>query len=46
VQALNDYRRGARNDPAMSAMAKPLPEKEIGDLADYFSKQPGLTRKP
>jgi len=46
VQALNDYRKGARDDPVMSAMAKPLTEKEVGELAEYFSKQPGLTTKP
>ena len=46
VQALNDYRKGARDNPVMSAMAKPLTEKEISDLAEYFSKQPGLTTKP
>jgi cytochrome c553 len=29
----------------MSAMAKPLTEKEVRDLAGYFSRQPGLTIK-
>ena len=29
----------------MSAMAKPLTEKEIRELAAYFSSQQGLTTK-
>jgi cytochrome c553 len=45
VQALNDYRKGARDNPVMSAMAKPLTEKEIRELAAYFSRQQGLTTK-
>ena len=45
VQALNAYRKGTRDNPVMSAMAKPLTEKEIRDLADYFSRQQGLTTK-
>ena len=45
VQALGDYRKGARENPIMSAMAKPLTDKEIRELASYFSKQPGLTTK-
>jgi len=45
VQALNDYRKGTRNNAVMSAMAKPLTEKEIGELAGYFSRQQGLTTK-
>jgi len=45
VQALNDYRNGTRDNPVMSAMAKPLTEKEIRELAVYFSHQQGLTTK-
>jgi cytochrome c553 len=45
IQALNDYRKGARDNAVMSAMAKPLTEKEIGELAGYFSRQQGLTTK-
>ena len=45
VQALNDYRKGTRDNPVMSAMAKPLTEKEIRELAEYFSRQQGLTTK-
>ena len=45
VQSLNAYRKGTRDNPVMSAMAKPLSEKEIRDLAGYFSRQQGLTTK-
>jgi len=45
VQVLNDYRQGTRDNPIMSAMAKPLTDKEIRDLASYFSRQEGLTAK-
>ena len=45
VQALNDYRKGARDNPVMSAMAKPLSDAEIRALAAYFSEQQGLTTK-
>jgi cytochrome c553 len=45
VQALTDYRNGTRDNAVMSAMAKPLTEKEIRDLAGYFSRQGGLTTK-
>ena len=45
VQALTDYRTGTRDNAVMSAMAKPLTEKEIRDLAGYFSTQQGLTTK-
>jgi cytochrome c553 len=45
VQALNDYRKGVRDNPVMSAMAKPLTAKEINELAEYFSTQKGLTAK-
>ncbi len=45
VQALTDYRKGTRDNAVMSAMAKPLTKKEIGELAGYFSRQQGLTTK-
>ena len=45
VQSLNAYRKGTRDNPVMSAMAKPLTKKEIGELAGYFSRQQGLTTK-
>jgi len=45
VQSLTAYRNGTRDNPVMSAMAKPLTKKEIGELAGYFSSQQGLTTK-
>src|SRR4029450_298015 len=45
VQSLNAYRKGTRDNPVMSAMAKPLTEKDIRELAGYFSRQQGLTTK-
>jgi cytochrome c553 len=45
VHALDDYRNGMRDNAVMSAMAKPLTKKEIGELAGYFSRQQGLTTK-
>jgi len=45
VHALNDYRNGTRDNPVMAAMAKPLADKEIRELAGYFSRQQGLTSK-
>ena len=45
VQALSDYRKGARENPVMSAMAKPLTDKDIRELASYYSKQSGLTTR-
>jgi cytochrome c553 len=43
VQALIQYRNGTRNNAVMSAMAKPLTEKELQELAGYYAKQQGLT---
>ena len=37
VKALRAYRDGQRNDPTMSPMAKPLSDRDIDDLAAYFS---------
>ena len=45
VQALTAYRKGTRDNAVMTAVAKPLTEKEIRDLAGYFSRQQGLTTK-
>ena len=45
VQALTEYRNGTRDNAIMSAMAKPLTDKEVADLASYFSRQQGLTTK-
>ena len=45
VEALTQYRNGARQDPVMGAMAKGLSDAQIRALAKYFSAQPGLTVK-
>ena len=37
VKALRAYRDGRRSDPTMSPMAKPLSDRDIDDLAAYFS---------
>jgi cytochrome c553 len=45
VHSLEAYRKGARENPLMSPVAKPLTDDEIRDVAWYFSKQQGLTEK-
>ena len=40
-KALRDYKTGARKNPIMSGMAKPLSSKEMQDLAEWFSSQEG-----
>jgi len=45
VQALIEYRKGTRDNAVMTAMAKPLTEKQVRELAWYFSKRQGLTTK-
>ena len=45
VHSLHAYKKGARENAMMSPMAKPLTDKEIKDLAYYFSKQKGLVEK-
>lgn len=45
IQALTAYRDGSRQNPIMSAMAQALTEKDIRDLAWYFSRQQGLVTK-
>lgn len=37
VKAIKSYRDGARQDPMMGAMAKPLSDADIDNLAAYFS---------
>ncbi len=37
ASALRDYRSGARNNPMMSGMAKPLSDADITNLAAYFA---------
>ena len=43
--ALKAYKKGTRQNAMMSAMAQPLTEAEIHDLALYFSRQKGLQIK-
>jgi cytochrome c553 len=45
VEALRQYRTGARQDPIMGAMAKSLSEADVRNLARYFAAEPGLTMK-
>ena len=43
VHSLNAYRSGARDNALMGAMAKPLSEQDVHDIAWYFSRRRGLT---
>jgi len=39
AKQLRDFRTGTRKDPGMSAMAAPLSDDDIANLAAYFSQQ-------
>lgn len=39
VKALKDFKSGARKDPTMSAMAAPLSDADIENLAAFFASQ-------
>ncbi len=39
-KALGDYQSGARKNPIMGGMAKPLSSQDVADLASYFASQP------
>ena len=45
VHSLEAYRKGTRENPLMSPMAKPLTDAEVHNVAWYFSKQQGLVEK-
>ena len=46
IKAMNDYKSGKRKNPIMGPQAAPLSQRDIEDLAAYFSHQQGLvTRK-
>ncbi len=45
VKALKDYKSGARKNPIMAPMAANLTQRDIEDLAAYFSTQKGLVLK-
>ncbi len=46
VQALRDYRSGARNNPIMLGFAASLSDEDILDLAAWFSRQPSALATP
>jgi len=43
VKALQEYRSGARSHPSMRAIATSLSDKDIADLAAYYSANPPNT---
>lgn len=46
IKALRDYKTGKRKNAIMAPMAAPLNDRDIDDLAAYYSHQQGLvTRK-
>ena len=45
VKALTHYKNGKRKNPIMTAQVANLSQKDILDLAAYFSHQPGLAVK-
>ena len=45
TKALRDYRSGARKNPIMGPQAEKLTDRDIADLAAYFSSQHGLVAK-
>jgi cytochrome c553 len=45
LKALKDYRSGARKSPIMAPMVANLTQRDIEDLAEYFSSQKGLVLK-
>lgn len=42
VQALKDYKSGKRKNPVMAGIAAGVDEKHFEELAQFFSRQPGL----
>lgn len=41
AKALLDYHNGARKNPIMGGIAKPLTRKDMQDVAAYFASLPG-----
>lgn len=39
AKAMRDFRSGARKDPVMGPMAKPLTDEDIANLAAYYAAQ-------
>ena len=46
VQAMRDYKSGARPNAVMAGMIAPLSDQDILDLAAYFASQSGLKTIP
>jgi len=42
VQALGDYRSGARTNPVMAGLVSNLSNQDIADLAAWYASQEGL----
>jgi len=45
LKALKDYKSGTRKSPIMAPMVANLTQRDIDDLAAYFSSQKGLVIK-
>lgn len=41
VKAISDYQSGARKNPIMGGIAKPLSKSDVENVAAYFSSLPG-----
>lgn len=41
LQAMKQYKSGARKNPIMAAQVQPLSAKDMENLAAYFAEQPG-----
>lgn len=45
LKALKDYKSGARKNPIMAPLVASLTQRDIEDLAAYYSSQRGLVTK-
>ncbi len=45
LQALHEYKIGARKNPIMGGQVQALSDTDMEDLTTYFSRQKGLTLK-
>jgi len=45
LKALNDYKSGARKSPIMAPLVANLSQRDIEDLAAWYSSQSGLVMK-
>lgn len=46
VKALKDYKSGERSNPIMAGFVANLTERDMEDLAAYYTKQKGLRVQP